>query len=421
MTEITAAHRTASAAAPPGARLGDRLRLLPRRRRADADGARGRPLLEGVRQPDRAGQDPPDRRDGGMAGAAPQRRSQRSSRAASPPTSAAESRPCSPAPRRSRTATATRRPSTAYAEARAAVSATNSVELDVRTRSGRGVGAPPGGRRPDGDRAAERRPRARRGIRLLRRRPRGDRLPARRRPLQAREHVDRGGPARGGAVARRGLRPPVRRPPLGHLPLALPLPSPPARLRGCPRGREHALELAQGVDDRRKMADAYFQASMVAERTGHWVLSRNYAERAKNLFQELGRRADGRPAAQQPRRPEPPAREAARGDRAAEGIVRGRRRGRRAGRRRPSGQRPRDRAPAPGRVGCGRGERARGAAAPRRPRRLPRRDRPGADRARPLAARAGSLRRGGAARSAPPTRPSSRSRRSATAQGRGWH
>jgi tetratricopeptide (TPR) repeat protein len=50
---------------------------------------------------------------------------------------------------------------------------------------------------------------------------------------------------------------------------------------------EHALELAQGVDDRRKMADAYFQSSLVAERTGHWVLSRNYAERAKNLFQEL--------------------------------------------------------------------------------------------------------------------------------------
>jgi tetratricopeptide (TPR) repeat protein len=50
---------------------------------------------------------------------------------------------------------------------------------------------------------------------------------------------------------------------------------------------ERALELAQGVDDRRKMADAYFQASLVAERTGHWVLSRNYAERAKTLFSEL--------------------------------------------------------------------------------------------------------------------------------------
>ena len=35
------------------------------------------------------------------------------------------------------------------------------------------------------------------------------------------------------------------------------------------------------------MANAYFQASLVAERTGHWLLSRNYAEQAKKLFQEL--------------------------------------------------------------------------------------------------------------------------------------
>ena len=104
---------------------------------------------------------------------------------------------------------------------------------------------------------------------------------------------------------------------------------------------EHALELAQGVDDRRKMADAYFQASLVAERTGHWVLSRNYAEQAKNLFQELddertvGRLLNnlgglslllGKPQ---------------RGDRAAEGVVRSRGRGRLAGGRRPGRQRPR--------------------------------------------------------------------------------
>jgi tetratricopeptide (TPR) repeat protein len=88
---------------------------------------------------------------------------------------------------------------------------------------------------------------------------------------------------------------------------------------------EHALELAQGVDDRRKMADAYFQASLVAERTGHWVLSRNYAERAKNLFQELDDVTDRGSPAEQPRRPQPPAREAASGDRAAEGVLRGRR------------------------------------------------------------------------------------------------
>jgi tetratricopeptide (TPR) repeat protein len=50
---------------------------------------------------------------------------------------------------------------------------------------------------------------------------------------------------------------------------------------------ERALELAEGIDDRRKMANAYFQASLVAERTGHWLASRKYAERAKTLFQEL--------------------------------------------------------------------------------------------------------------------------------------
>lgn len=58
---------------------------------------------------------------------------------------------------------------------------------------------------------------------------------------------------------------------------------------------ERALELADGVDDRRKLAEAHFQASLVAERTGHWVLSRSYAEKAKNLFQELDdERAVGR-------------------------------------------------------------------------------------------------------------------------------
>jgi tetratricopeptide (TPR) repeat protein len=50
---------------------------------------------------------------------------------------------------------------------------------------------------------------------------------------------------------------------------------------------ERALELAQGLNDRGMMAHAYFQASLVAERTGHWLLSRNYAEQAKALYQEL--------------------------------------------------------------------------------------------------------------------------------------
>ena len=50
---------------------------------------------------------------------------------------------------------------------------------------------------------------------------------------------------------------------------------------------ERALELAQGVNDRGMMAHVYFQASLVAERTGHWPLSRSYAEKAKALYQEL--------------------------------------------------------------------------------------------------------------------------------------
>ncbi len=50
---------------------------------------------------------------------------------------------------------------------------------------------------------------------------------------------------------------------------------------------ERALELARAMDDRRVIANTYFQASLVAERMGHWVLSRNYAQQAKALYQEL--------------------------------------------------------------------------------------------------------------------------------------
>jgi tetratricopeptide (TPR) repeat protein len=50
---------------------------------------------------------------------------------------------------------------------------------------------------------------------------------------------------------------------------------------------ERALELAEGLDDTQTMAHVYFQASLVAERTGHWVLARTYAERAKERYQEV--------------------------------------------------------------------------------------------------------------------------------------
>jgi tetratricopeptide (TPR) repeat protein len=58
---------------------------------------------------------------------------------------------------------------------------------------------------------------------------------------------------------------------------------------------ERALELAQSMDDRRTIANVYFQASLVAERTGHLIASRNYAQQAKALYQELNdERAVGR-------------------------------------------------------------------------------------------------------------------------------
>jgi tetratricopeptide (TPR) repeat protein len=50
---------------------------------------------------------------------------------------------------------------------------------------------------------------------------------------------------------------------------------------------EAALELARGTDDRRAVANTYFQASLVAERMGHWIASRNYAQQAKAIYQEL--------------------------------------------------------------------------------------------------------------------------------------
>ena len=50
---------------------------------------------------------------------------------------------------------------------------------------------------------------------------------------------------------------------------------------------ERALELAQDMGDRAAIANAYFQASLVSQRQGHYVLSRGYAQRAKELYQQL--------------------------------------------------------------------------------------------------------------------------------------
>jgi tetratricopeptide (TPR) repeat protein len=53
---------------------------------------------------------------------------------------------------------------------------------------------------------------------------------------------------------------------------------------------ERALELSRAVDDLRTIGAAYFQASLVADREGHWVLARNYAERAREAYSELADR-----------------------------------------------------------------------------------------------------------------------------------
>jgi tetratricopeptide (TPR) repeat protein len=65
------------------------------------------------------------------------------------------------------------------------------------------------------------------------------------------------------------------------------------RLRDYEAARDdvaNALELAESMQDPRELGLVYFQASLIAERDGHWVLARNYAERAKGMFDEVADR-----------------------------------------------------------------------------------------------------------------------------------
>jgi len=55
---------------------------------------------------------------------------------------------------------------------------------------------------------------------------------------------------------------------------------------------ERALELADGLNDKRGLAHINLQASLIAERNGQWVVARTYAERARALFEELSDRAN---------------------------------------------------------------------------------------------------------------------------------
>jgi tetratricopeptide (TPR) repeat protein len=62
--------------------------------------------------------------------------------------------------------------------------------------------------------------------------------------------------------------------------------------QGAREDVERALELAQSAGDRQATANAYFQASLVAEREGHYLLARSYAERARGLYEELADRGN---------------------------------------------------------------------------------------------------------------------------------
>ncbi|MDX6465174.1 MAG: hypothetical protein QOI27_214 [Gaiellaceae bacterium] len=53
---------------------------------------------------------------------------------------------------------------------------------------------------------------------------------------------------------------------------------------------ERALQLAEDANDPRTIGAAYFQASLVADREGHWVLARGYAEKARAAYEELADR-----------------------------------------------------------------------------------------------------------------------------------
>ncbi|HEX3807939.1 MAG TPA: tetratricopeptide repeat protein [Gaiellaceae bacterium] len=55
---------------------------------------------------------------------------------------------------------------------------------------------------------------------------------------------------------------------------------------------ERALELAEALRDARALAPVYFQASVLAERAGHWVLARTYAEKSKAHYEEVADRGN---------------------------------------------------------------------------------------------------------------------------------
>ena len=292
---------------PPASRLGERVRALRVVCRPHADRARRRALLEGVHQPDRARQDPPDRVDDRLARRAARRRSgvplvRRLDRGAREGRGAARL-----APRRSRRRISTRRRSRRIARRAPSVDAHRRAVARASGALRRGVGAPGGRARCD------------EAIELLQR---------------ARELAER---AEFSDVERADVlfRLAVCRYKLSSISTAIALFDEALALAersGLPcdllrsdilqrRSRchrrlrdyvaahddvERALELAQDIGDRAAIANAYFQASLVAQRQGHYVLVAQLRAACEGAVPAAERRAQRRSAAAHARRPHAP-------------------------------------------------------------------------------------------------------------------
>ena len=289
---------------------GDPPRIAPRRapapaarlRRSDAERARRRPLLEGVRLADRARQDAADARDDQVARLAARRRR------LVPRERRLERRACSrrgdPHARRGalRAPRLRRRDRRVHGRARGRRRHRRGRPAGAGAL-GRGVGPRTSRRGQARDRPARAGARPRRRAVLHRSRPRRDPLPPRRLPLPDLEHLDRDGALRASrsrwSTARRS------RPTCSASNILTWRSRCYRRQRDYEAAREdvaRALELAESMSDARALGEVYFQASLIAERDGHWVLARTYAERAKAAVRGADRPHLRRQAAQQPRR-----------------------------------------------------------------------------------------------------------------------
>ena len=197
-----------------------------------------------------------------------------------------------------------------FEQVRPAVAATGAAELEARLLSGEAWARMHQGELREALELLTRARTVSEARAVLGPRPRRGPLPARRLPLQAFQHLDRDRPLQRGVRDRRGIRAPVRPPPLEHprLPLAL-LPAP-ARPRGRARGRR-ARARARAVA-RRQPDDGQRVRPGVARRRAHGPLGARPQLRGarEELLRGAERPAEPRRPAEQPRRAQPHARQA---------------------------------------------------------------------------------------------------------------